>query len=67
MFGFGYVVLPLFYDALRAISGPGGKPAGALEAPLVTPGKAAFHFAKLPPDARTITLSHAFFNAEARS
>jgi len=67
MFGFGYVVLPLFYDALRAITGPGGKPAGALEAPLATPGKPPRYFTKLPPDARTIRLSQTFFNAAARS
>jgi hypothetical protein len=67
MFGFGYVVLPLFYDALRAITGPSGKPAGALEAPFVTPGKAALRFTKLPPDARTTTLSNTFFNAGAPS
>ena len=67
MFGFGYVVLPLFYDALRAITGPSGKPAGSLEAPLVTPGNAVLHFTKLLPDARTITISYIFFTAETRS
>ena len=54
MFGFGYVVLPLFYDALRAITGPSGKPAGALEAPLVIPGNNARYVTKLPPDTRTV-------------
>ena len=67
MFGFGYVILPLFYDALRAISGPSGKPAGALDAPLVPRGKAALDFTKLPSVARTNTLPHTLFNAEARS
>ena len=68
MFGFGYVVLPWFYDALRAISGPSGKPAGALEAPLATPAeRAALRITKLPAGVRTATLTHTFFNAEARS
>ncbi len=67
MFGFGYVVLPLFYDALRAVTGRSDKPGGALELPLVTPGGAALRFTKRSSDARTITLTDTFFNAEAGS